>query len=152
MPTVRNALVLAVLVLLGWASGSVVAQGLPPSVEALIANAKKQIKTISLSELKSALDRADAGVLVDVREPGEFASGHIEGAVNIPRGLIEFAIWRYVGYPDRIDLSTKLTLYCKTSGRCALAAKSLQDLGFTNVTSVDMNLDDWTSAGYALVK
>ena len=151
MRRVGNAIVLAVFLLMGWVPGAD-AQGMPPPLDQLIASAKKQVKTISMAQLKAALDRADAGILVDVREPAEFASGHIAGAINIPRGMIEFAIWSYVGFPERTDMGTKLTLYCKTGGRCALAAKSLQDLGFTNVRSVDMYLDDWTAAGYALVK
>lgn len=152
MPGFRTAFILALLVVGGNVLDLALAQGVPPSVEALVTNARRAVKTISMAELKSALDRADAGVLIDVREPAEFAAGHIHGAINIPRGVIEFAIWRYVGAPDRIDLGAKLTLYCQIGGRCALAAKSLQDLGFTNVTAVDMNLDDWTRAGYALVK
>jgi rhodanese-related sulfurtransferase len=41
---------------------------------------------------------------------------------------------------------------CRTGGRCALAAKSLQDLDLTDVTAVDMKIDDWAKAGYPLVK
>jgi rhodanese-related sulfurtransferase len=132
--------------------GFVLAQNYPPSVGQLVASTKKQIKTISMADFKMALDRNDVGVLVDVREPDEFADGRIAGAVNVPRGLIEFTIWTHVGFPDKTDMGRKLTLYCKTGGRCALAAKTLQDLGFTNVTSVDMKLEDWTKAGYPLVK
>ncbi len=105
-----------------------------------------------MADFKMAVDRKDVGVLVDVREPDEFADGHIAGAINVPRGLIEFTIWTHVGFPDKTDTGRKLTLYCKTGGRCALAAKSLQDLGFTNVTAVDMKLEDWVKAGYPLVK
>ncbi len=149
----KNAFVLAVLVTLGLAlPGCALAQNYPPSVGQLVATTKKQVKTINLAELKAALDRGDAGIIVDVREPGEFADGHLNGAVNVPRGLIEFNIWTYVGYPDKTDTGKKLTLYCKTGGRCALAAKSLQDLGFTNVTAADMKIDDWAKAGYPLVK
>jgi len=49
-------------------------------------------------------------------------------------------------------MSKKMTLYCATGGRCALATKSLQDLGFTNVTSVDMRFADWVKAGYPVAK
>ena len=54
------------------------------------------------------------GLLVDVREPGEYADGYIPGAVNLPRGVIELKIWPYVGFPDKTDLSRKITLYCGT--------------------------------------
>ena len=149
----KNAFVLAVIVTLGLAlPGFVLAQNYPPSVGQLVATTKKQVKTIDMAALKAALDRGDAGLIVDVREPGEYADGHLSGAVNVPRGLIEFNIWTHVGYPDKTDMGKKLTLYCKTGGRCALAAKSLQDLGLANVTAVDMKIDDWVKAGYPLVK
>jgi len=149
----RKSFVIAILAAIGVAlPGFVLAQSYPPSVGQLVASTKKQIKTINMADFKTALDRNDIGVLVDVREPDEFADGHIAGAVNLPRGLIEFTIWAQVGFPDKTDMNKKLTLYCKTGGRCALAAKTLQDLGFTNVASVDMLLADWTKAGYPLVK
>ncbi len=149
----KNAFVLAVVVALGLASpGLVAAQNYPPAVGQLVATTKKQVKTINMAELKAALDRGDAGVIIDVREPDEYADGHLAGAVNIPRGVLEFTVWTYVGFPDKTDMAKKLTLYCRTGGRCALAAKSLQDLGLTNVTAVDMKIDDWAKAGYALVK
>ncbi len=149
----KNAFVLAVVMTLGLAlPGFVLAQNYPPSVGQLVATTKKQVKTIDMAALKAALDRGDAGIIVDVREPGEYADGHLNGAINVPRGLIEFNIWTHVGYPEKTDMGKKLTLYCKTGGRCALAAKSLQDLGFTNVTAVDMKIDDWVKAGYPLVR
>ena len=149
----KNAFVLAVVMTLGLAlPGFVLAQNYPPSVGQLVATTKKQVKTIDMAALKAALDRGDAGLIVDVREPGEYADGHLSGAINVPRGMIEFNIWTHVGYPDKTDMGKKLTLYCKTGGRCALAAKSLQDLGFTNVTAVDMKIDDWVKAGYPLVR
>ncbi len=149
----KNAFVLAVVMTLGLAlPGFVFAQNYPPSVGQLVATTKKQVKTIDMAALKVALDQGDAGLIVDVREPGEYADGHLNGAINVPRGMIEFNIWTHVGYPEKTDMGKKLTLYCKTGGRCALAAKSLQDLGFTNVTAVDMKIDDWVKAGYPLVK
>lgn len=153
MPSNRRILAIAFFAAVGLAlPGFVLAQNYPPSVSQYVASVKKQIKTINMADFKMAIDRKDVGLLVDVREPGEFADGHIAGAINIPRGLIEFTIWSEVGFPDKTDTARKLTLYCASSGRCALAAKSLQDLGFTNVASVDMKLADWVKAGYPLVK
>jgi rhodanese-related sulfurtransferase len=131
----------------GWAA----AQGYPSSVKDLVARTKAQIKTIDMTAFKSALDRHEVGLIVDVREPGEYESGHIPGAINIPRGLIELNIWPHVGFPDATDLNRKITLYCGSGTRCILAAKSLQDLGFTNVVAVDMRIADWAKAGYPLV-
>jgi rhodanese-related sulfurtransferase len=70
----------------------------------------------------------------------------------VPRGVIELRIWAYVGYPGTTDMGRKMTLYCGSGTRCVLATKSLQDLGFSNVTAVDMHIDAWAKAGYPLVK
>ena len=124
----------------------------PPSINEMVAKTKSQIKTVKMAEFKAALDRKDVGLLIDVRQENEFADGFVPGAVNVPRGLIEFRIWKLVGFPDNTRMDTKMTLYCATGGRCALATKSLQDLGFTNATSVDMRFDDWVKAGYPVAK
>jgi rhodanese-related sulfurtransferase len=145
--TLLAAAIVAGLALPGFAS----AQNYPPEIPALVAQTKKQIKTIKMDEFKALLDKKALGTIVDVREPGEYAEGFIPGAVNVPRGLLEFTIWEHVGYPN-VDKTKQLTLYCKTGGRCALATKTLQDLGFTNVVSADMKIEDWQKAGYPLVK
>ena len=124
----------------------------PPSINQLVATTKSQIKTVKMPEFKAAFDRKDIGLLIDVRNENEFEDGFVPGAVNVPRGLIEFRIWKLVGFPDKTRMDTKMTLYCATGGRCALATKSLQELGFTNVTSVDMKFEDWVKAGYPVAK
>ncbi len=126
------------------------APALPPQVAALVAAAKKAVNTVDMQAFKRALDAHEPALVIDVREPDEFTAQHIPGAINIPRGVIEFKIWPHVGYPDRTDTSAKLYLYCASGSRCMLAAKSLQDLGFTRVYAVDMALKDWQAAGYPL--
>jgi rhodanese-related sulfurtransferase len=145
MPLVRMLLISITLLLpsLGYSAD------IPPSVDKIVAQAKQAVKTVDLAEFKAMYDKKDAGLLVDVRDPDEFAAGHIPGAVNVSRGTLEFNIWKLVGGPDKPDLNIKMTLYCASGGRCALAAKSLKDLGFTNVTAVSMKLADWRRAGYA---
>ena len=59
--------------------------------------------------------------------------------VNVPRGVIELRIWAFVGYPDKTDMTKKIT-HCGSGLRCILAAKSLQDLGFSDVTAADMRI------------
>lgn len=122
----------------------------PASIGQMVAKTKTQIKTVKMTEFKTAYDQKNLGLLIDVRNENEFEDGYIPGAINVPRGLIEFRIWKLVGFPDKTDTTTKMTLYCATGGRCALATKSLQDLGFTNVTSADIKYDDWVKAGYAV--
>ncbi len=127
------------------------AQAYPPVVFELVARTRAQIHTIGVTAFKAAWDKGQAGLVIDVREPAEFAPKHIPGAINIPRGQIELAIWRHVGFPGATNMRKRITLYCGSGIRCILAAKSLQDLGFTNVVAVDMRLEQWEKAGYPLV-
>ncbi len=135
-----------------WVPGGASAQAYPPAVSQLVAAAKAQIKTSDMATFKAALDKNSVGLLIDVREPDEYAGGFIPGAINVPRGVIELRIWAYVGFPDKTDMSKKMTLYCGSGTRCVLAAKSLKDLGFSDVTAVDMRIDEWAKAGYPLMK
>lgn len=145
--TLAALLVLACAIPAGWAG----AQGYPSSVKDLVARTRAQVKTIDLAAFKSALEARAAGLVVDVREPEEYRSGHVPGAINIPRGVIELAIWAHVGFPDSTDFGKRITLYCGSGVRCILATKTLQDLGFTNAVAVDMRIADWANAGYPLV-
>lgn len=143
-------LVSAGLLLPGFAQASAAppAPNYPPSVGKYVADTKKQIKTIKMEEFRAALGKAELGKVIDVRQEIEFEDGYVPGASNIPRGLIEFRIWKALGFPNAVDMDQRLTLYCLTGARCTLAAKSLQDLGFTNVVSVDMKFEDWAKAGH----
>jgi rhodanese-related sulfurtransferase len=122
------------------------------ATDELVAKTKKTIKLIDMSGFMEAVNKMDYDMIIDVREPDEFAAGYVTGAINIPRGLIEFKIWKKVGFPDKTDTNRKIFIYCKTGGRASLSAKSLQDLGFTNVTAVDMKIADWVTAGYPTQK
>ena len=132
--------------------GSVLAQNYPDSVKQMVSATKKQIRVINMEQFKALVAKKEADLIIDVRQEDEYADGFVPGAVNVPRGLIEFRIWKLAGFPDKTDLNKQMTLYCLTGGRCALATKSLQDLGFTNVTSVDMAFDNWVKAGYPVAK
>ncbi len=90
--------------------------------------------------------KGQAGLVIDVRDPAEFTPKHIPGAINIPRGQVELAIQRHLGYPAAKDMSRRITPYCGSGIRCILAI-SLQDRGFTNVVAAVMRLDEWDTAG-----
>lgn len=131
---------------------AIAAAGVPEPVSALVAETKRSIKTVDMEEFKTIVDKKSYEMIIDVREPAEYASGHIPDAISIPRGVIEFKIWKYIGYPDNTDTGKKIYLYCKSGSRCALATRSLQDLGFSDVTAVDMKINAWRDAGYPLVQ
>ena len=127
------------------------AQNYPPAVTELVTKARKQLKTIDAKTFKATLDKKSAGLIVDVREPAEFAEGHVPGAINLPRGVIEFKVWPHLGYPEKLDTKKKITVYCGNGFRSILAAKTLQDLKLGNVTAVDMKWEEWTKAKYPVV-
>ena len=80
----------------------------PPVVAELVANAKAAVKTIDMKAFRVLLDQSDHGFIIDVREPDEFATDHVPGAVNIPRGVIEFRIWALIDYPkNRRDKASR---------------------------------------------
>ena len=131
---------------------SLFAQSFPPIVKQKVEAAQKQVKTIGMEEYRKLVENPGAAVIVDVREPHEYAAGHVPGAINIPRGVIESQIWDHVGVPDKADMERPIILQCQSGRRASLAAQSLEDLGFTRTTAVVMNLDDWQKAGHPFVK
>jgi len=108
----------------------------------LVLSAKAQVHELLVEQAVDAI--RDADVLVDVREADEYAAGHIGGAVHISRGILEF---RFSSNPSLQARDLKVVLYCKTSGRAALAAVALQDMGYLNVKSIVGGFDAWVGAG-----
>ncbi len=113
----------------------------------LVTAAKTRITEIPLSEADAAIRQAD--VLIDVREESEFAAGHLPGAIHASRGMLEF---RLSSTPALTSRDLKVVLYCKTSGRAALAATAMQDMGYLNVQSLAGGYDAWAAAGRPVVK
>ena len=108
----------------------------------LVTAAKARVTEIQLADAEAAIRAAD--VLVDVREADEFAAGHLAGAVHISRGMLEF---KFSANPALQPRDINIVLYCKTSGRAALAAAVLQDMGYLNVKSIAGGFDAWAAAG-----
>lgn len=113
----------------------------------LVASAKTRVQEISVQDAEQAIREAD--VLVDVREADEFAAGHMPGAVHISRGMLEF---RFSGMPALQARDLKIVLYCKTSGRAALAVAALHEMGYLNVQSIAGGFDAWAAAGKPVAK
>ena len=113
----------------------------------LVAAAKSGIREVELADATQAIQ--DADVLLDVREADEYANGHIPGAVHISRGLLEFKL---SNDPDLSGRDLKIVLYCKNSGRAALAAKVLHEMGYLHVQSISGGFDAWAAAGEPIAK
>ena len=108
----------------------------------LVASAKLQILEIPVSQAAAAV--RDAEIVIDVREAEEFAAGHLPGAVHMSRGMLEFKL---NATPELSDRSKAIVLYCKSGGRAALAALSLKEMGYLNVSSIAGGMDAWVAAG-----
>ncbi len=113
----------------------------------LVAAAKSRIQEISQEDADQAI--RDSDMLIDVREADEFAMGHIPGAMLIPRGLLEF---KFSGTPEFASRDLSIVIYCKTSGRAALAASALHEMGYLKVKSIAGGFDAWAAAGKPVAK
>jgi len=127
-------------------------QTLPPTVTEKVQAAQKQIKTIGTDEYRNIVDHPAGTLIVDVRGPQEFAAGHVPGAINIPRGVLEFTIWKQVGYPTNTQMDQPSVLQCQSGKRASLAAQTLMEIGFTQVSAVIMGLEDRQKAGHPFEK
>ena len=86
------------------------------------------------------------GIIVDVRTPGEAASGIVEGAV-----VIDIYGDDFKGEISKLDKTKPIYVYCKSGGRSSNAAKQLLDLGYTQVYNVMGGMTDWKAKGYPTV-
>ena len=128
------------------------AQNYPPMVTQKIQTAQQHVNTIGMEEYRTVVENPGDALIVDVREPQEYAAGHVPGAINIPRGVLEFQIWKHVGFPANPELSRAIVLQCQSGNRASLAAQTLVELGFTHTTAVVMSLEDWQKANNPFVK
>jgi rhodanese-related sulfurtransferase len=117
--------------------------GPPPAVKEMVAKAKAAIKTVSAADVKAVIDKKENAIFLDVRDPNEYAAGHLPGAINVSRGTLEWGIWGKVS-----DQNAKIYVYCKTAGRSTLATKTLNELGYKNAVLMDAQFEDWIKAGY----
>jgi rhodanese-related sulfurtransferase len=118
-----------------------------PEFLKLVQDAKSRIRETDVQTVKKQLDAGEKIVVVDVREESEWARGHIPGAVYIGKGVIERDIEQKV--PDK---NATLVLYCGGGFRSALAADSLQKMGYKNAISMDGGWRGWTESGYPVAK
>lgn len=107
----------------------------------LVNEAKQRIREVSPSEVKQMVERQEDVVYLDVREPNEWNLGHIPGAVHIPRGTLETKV------EQAIPRDRRVVVYCAGGNRSALAADTLQQMGYENVASMAEGWRGWMQAG-----
>ena len=113
-----------------------------------IAEARQNVREMSVTELAEARANGADWLLVDVREPYEYEKGHVPESLLIPRGLLEGAA--DPNTPHRIEAlysarEKPVAVMCATGGRSALSVQRLQEMGFTNVVNVAGGYKNWES-------
>ena len=106
------------------------------NADKMVEDAKASVSTISAGEFKALLDEHAEISIIDCREPDEFIKGHIPGAINIPRGVLEFS--------NKISKRrVKLFIYSQTENRASLACVTLQKLKYSDVTLINGGWEEW---------
>jgi rhodanese-related sulfurtransferase len=116
------------------------------TVAELVGQAKSSIEAVSPQEAAAEV-AAGKAVLLDVREPVEWEH-HIEGAVQVPRGLLEFVADPVSPkHKPELDPAGRVIVYCRSGSRAALACATLKDMGFENVANLEGGFGAWQDAG-----
>jgi rhodanese-related sulfurtransferase len=100
---------------------------------------------LNVSEFSQKINEPDV-IILDVRTPEEFASGHIEGALNIDFNSGDFA-----NEITRLNPSETYAIYCRSGSRSGQAASIMHKAGFHDVSNLNGGVIDWTNAGLPLV-
>jgi rhodanese-related sulfurtransferase len=116
-----------------------------PAFLKIVQEAKKQVQECTVQDVKARLDRKEPFHLVDVREDSEWTASHLPGAIHLGKGVIERDIEKTIP-----DANAPIVLYCGGGFRSALATKNLQEMGYSQVISMDGGFTGWKNAGYPL--
>lgn len=118
----------------------------------LVQNAKAEVENLSPEQVQSELSNPGV-VLIDIREKEELEQqGRIAAAMHAPRGMLEFYADPSLPYhKSEFDEHNRIILHCASGGRSALAAKTLQEMGYTNVAHLDGGLKAWKEKGLSTV-
>ena len=123
------------------------------SSQTLVEEAKKNIKTLSSSEVKSLYENKEI-TLIDIRDIRElWKEGTVENSKHIPRGMLEFWLDPESSYykTNKVEDIKKMVLFCALGLRSALATKSLTDMGFKNVAHVEGGYDALKKSGLNII-
>ncbi len=121
----------------------------------LLEEANAEIKSVSAEELKQKIDNKEV-ILVDVRSKDVIESeGQIEGSIHVPRDMLEFHADQRPDNPlrkEELDPKKKIIVYCGVGGQGTLSTKTLQDMGYIDVSNLTGGTRAWIEAGFNLKK
>lgn len=118
---------------------------LPEAIDNFLTSLPEDYYTLMNADALKSIVKSDRAVLIDVRKPAEYASGHIPNAINIPLQTLTKNL-------DRIPKDRPVVLYCSTGYRTAMGVMSLQMLGYSNVRAFPPSIQGWQTAGEPLEK
>tara|TARA_B100000131_G_scaffold101857_1_gene98891 strand:- start:1204 stop:1590 length:387 start_codon:yes stop_codon:yes gene_type:complete len=124
------------------------------SSQTLVQEALSEVKTISPAEALEKLNKDECN-LIDIRDAVELQKlGRIDKSVNVSRGLLEFSIQPNSPFVqnNNLDLNKELVLFCAAGGRSALAAKTLNEMGFKKVSHVEGGFGNMSNSGFKVIK
>ena len=118
------------------------------STKSMVAEANAEIRTRSLEEAAELLGNDDV-LFVDIRDPREIErDGSIPGSFKAPRGMLEFWVDPESPYhKEQFSSGKSFVLFCASGWRSALATKTLQDMGLSDVSHLDGGFSGWKKAG-----
>ena len=125
------------------------------SLKEMIQEARAQVRELPPQQVAAALEQGDIDLVVDVREPEEWSRGHIPGSINIPRGWLEIrADPASPGAHQELSKNrdARIVVYClqAPSARSLLAAQTLDQMGYANVSAIEGGLLNWRDQGLPL--
>ena len=120
---------------------------MPKRASDMVAEAKAEVENLTPAQVAEELKTG--ALLVDLREPGERDQhGTIEGALHVPRGMLEFHADATTPYhKPEMDPSRRIILHCASGGRSALGARTLREMGYQNVGHMDGGYTAWKQEG-----
>ena len=124
------------------------------SAQTLVSEALKDIKTINADDALKMFNEKQCN-LIDIRDIRELQNeGKVEGAVHIPRGMLEFWLDPESAYfkEGKLDLNKEMVLFCAGGLRSALAAKTLKDMGFEKVSHIDGGFGAIKQSKFKIIK
>lgn len=145
---IMSARTIALLVILTTCPVLGTAQELDPRIKTkkqVVAEKIAAVAQIGVETLKKKMERKEPLVLLDVRTERERNAGFISSSIWIPRGVLEFKIQSVCKNAD-----TEIVVYCRKGGRSVLAAKTLQEMGYTHVFNLTGGVNAWGEKGYSL--
>lgn len=123
------------------------------SATEMVKAAKQEIENLSPEQAQAEITK-DNVVVIDIREPEEVKqNGKIAGSINAPRGMLEFYADSSLPYHrPEFNKEKRIILYCASSGRSALAAKTLKEMGYGKVAHIEGGINAWKTSGLAIVQ